>query len=142
MSKPDKTKKPLLLPMPDACTDRAVLVMLRRMGAHGLRDAHAAMLAMKHFGLAFRQPLTLLRCYIAEVAQGSRRSIHIASCCAPRMTQDEALMLETLALAQERPERATGNLDRLTAQGSTNRAFTVAAAFATALANAGLPLEG
>lgn len=142
MSKPDKTKKPLLLPMPDACTDRAVLVMLRRMGAHGLRDAHATMLAMKHFGLAFRQPLTLLRCFVVEVAQGSRRSIHIASCCAPRMTQDEAMLLETLALARTRPERATRNLDRLTGQGSTGRAFTVAAAFAAALGNTGLQLIG
>lgn len=142
MSEPDQTQSPRLLPLPDARTDRITLIMLRRMGAHGLRDARAVMLAMQHFGTGFRQPLALLRCYVSELAQASRRNIHIASCCAPRMTMDEALMLETLALARTHAERATRNLDILTEDGAIGRAFTVAAAFATALGNAGMPLEG
>ncbi|MXO90661.1 DUF6628 family protein [Pontixanthobacter aquaemixtae] len=142
MSRTEKTGQPVLLPKPHACTDRAILVMLRRMGGHGLRDATACMLAMRHFGTGFRQPLTLMRCFVAELAQGSRRSISIANCCGPMMTQDEALVLESLALSNRNPDRTMRNLGRLTGNGLVGRSFTIARAMGTALDNMGMPLEG
>ncbi|MDN3645001.1 hypothetical protein QWY75_02135 [Pontixanthobacter aestiaquae] len=116
--------------------------MLRRMGGHGLRDAKASWIGLNHFGQSFRQPLVLLRCFVAEIAQASQRSIMLANCCAPRMTEDEGLMLETLALCGRNPERAKRNLARLTDGGSTIRPFSVARALNIALENMGRPLEG
>lgn len=142
MNRSQSTDAPLLLPMPDHSTDRNVLVMIRRMAAHGLRDANAAMIGMNHFGNGFRQPLVLLRCYVAEVARASQRSIQIANCCAPRMTRDEGLMLETLALSSRAPERAIRNLQELTGSETPSRALTVAQGLNAALHNGGWRLEG
>ncbi len=133
---------PVLYPLPDAQHDRIVLKLIRRMGAHGLHDAWASWIAVQHFGAAFRQPLTLLRCFMRELALASHRPIHIASCCAPRMTRDEALMLEALALSASRPHRSRLYIRHVTDLGATARVWTVAAAFHNALANIGIRLEG
>ncbi len=142
MNQPEPSPSPVLLPKPTACTDRTVLVMLRRMGGHGLRDARATWIGLNHFGQRFRQPLVLMRCFMAEIAQASQRSIMLANCCAPRMTGDEGLLLETLALCGRNPDRAKRNLARLTDNGPTARAFSVACALNTAFENMGCPLEG
>lgn len=142
MSEYGKCGNQVLLPRPLACTDRAILVMLRRMGGHGLRDAQAAMLAMRHFGNGFRQPLTLMRCFVAELAQASQRNILIANCCAPKMTLDEGLVLEAVAMSCRKPDRTRRNMDLLTGGGPASRAITVARALNIALENAGSPLEG
>lgn len=146
MKQSDSANSPTLLPMPIHGVDRAVLIMMRRMGGYGLRDAHAAMLALKNFGTGFRQPLVLLRCYMAEIAQVSERSIMIANCCAPKMTRDEGLLLETLAQAGQQPggnpDRAQRNLQELTGGRNAGRALTVASAFSNALHTSGIQLEG
>ncbi len=142
MSTPEDSAPTLCLPLPTACTDRTILLMMRRMGTHGLRDAQAVMLAMRFFGTGFRQPLVLLRCFMAEVAQASERSIMLSPCCARRMTRDEGLLLETLAMCRQNPSRAKGDLGELTGCEHACRAFTVALAFNNALANAGRQLEG
>lgn len=142
MKQSDSANPPTLLPMPTHCTDRIILIMMRRMGGHGLRDAHAAMLALRHFGTGFRQPLVLLRCYMAEIAHASHRSIMIANCCAPKMTRDEGLLLETLAQSASNPERAQRNIHELTSSNHSRRALTIASALGNALHNSGIRLEG
>ena len=47
---------------------RLLLFVFRRMGAHGLNDAHAANALLHAFGTAFRRPLMLLRAMMADVA--------------------------------------------------------------------------
>ena len=142
MSTSDNSARIWSLPLPTACTDRTVLVMMRRMGAHGLKDAQATMLAMRFFGTGFRQPLVLLRCFMMEVAHASNRNIMLSPCCARRMTRDEGLLLETLALCSANHERARQDLGEITGRDNAERALTVAQAFNTALANMGRNLEG
>lgn len=89
----------LPLPLPEGRVERVVLICIRRMAAHGIRDAQAALIAIDTFGVNFRRPLVLMRAYIVELAQISQRSIKIAPCCAMRMTRDEGLILAALNLA-------------------------------------------
>ena len=89
----------LPLPLPESRVDRIVLICIRRMAAHGIRDAQAALLTIDTFGVNFRRPLVLLRAFIVELAQTSQRSIRIAPCCAMRMTCDEGLVLAALQFA-------------------------------------------
>ncbi len=63
-----------------------ILVAMRRMAAHGIRDAHAALLMLDLFGGRFRRPLVLLRAFMLEFARASQRSIKVAPCCSLRMT--------------------------------------------------------
>jgi len=142
MVAPKSSTQPLLLPMPDPCTDRTMIIIIRRVGGHGTRDAQASMLALRHFGQSFRQILVLARCYITEIAHASQRNIMIANCCAPKMTRDEALLLETIALSQKHPDRTARNLSELTAGGAGQRVATVARALNNALENHGFRLQG
>ena len=94
---PDQPRcRALPLALPADAGQRAVLVMFRRMAAHGLYDAHAAAIALDRFGLSFRQPLVLLRCFVHELASAANRRIAVAPCCAPGMTRDEALVVDAL----------------------------------------------
>jgi hypothetical protein len=89
----------LPLPLPPGRAERAALVILRRMAAHGFRDASATMLALDTFGIDFRRVMVLLRAFMVELARCSSRTIQLAPCCAMRMTEDEGLMMEALMLA-------------------------------------------
>lgn len=142
MAEPKSSTQPTLLPMPDLCTDRTMIRIMRRLGGHGTRDAQASMLALRHFGQSFRQILVLTRCYVTEIAHASRRNIMIANCCAPKMTRDEALLLETIALSQRLPARTMRNLSELTGGGASQRVTTVARALNNALENQGFHLQG
>ena len=86
----------LPLPLPANPMERTVLVMLRRMAIHGLRDARASQLALTTFGARFDQVLALSRCLLHETATASKSTIRIATCCTPRMTRDEALMMDVI----------------------------------------------
>ncbi len=99
MMPPNAGDELLPLPLPEGQVDRIVLVCIRRMAAHGIRDAQAALIAIDTFGVNFRRPLVLMRAYIVELAQISQRSIKIAPCCAMRMTRDEGLIIAALSLA-------------------------------------------
>jgi hypothetical protein len=99
MNPASETGAVLPLPLPPGRAERAVLVILRRMAAHGFRDAAATMLALETFGTDFRRVLVLLRAFMVELARASHRTIQLAPCCALRMTEDEGLIMETLMLA-------------------------------------------
>jgi hypothetical protein len=48
-------------PAPIVAEQRLLLYAIRRMGAHGLNDAHAANALFGTFGRGYRRPLILLR---------------------------------------------------------------------------------
>ncbi|MDG6078495.1 hypothetical protein E3U23_04725 [Erythrobacter litoralis] len=87
---------PLPLALPTHTATRIVLVMIRRMAAHGLRDARAAMLALDVFGPQFQRPLLLTRSLVVELARTSGRRIELAPCCALGMTRDEGLIVDLI----------------------------------------------
>ena len=142
MDQPSRPAALLPLPLPDDRSDRIVLVMLRRMGGHGLRDAGAAMIALNHFGRDFRRPLVLLRAFMAELAEASERSITLAPCCAMRMTEDEGLLLEALAMTRGHSARTARNLRRLTGGERIGQPLSTAYALGAALEDLGMPLAG
>lgn len=121
-----ETHEMLPLPLPEGRTERAALVILRRMAAHGFRDAAATMLALETFGTGFRRVLVLLRAYMVELARGSNRTISLAPCCAMRMTDDEGLMMEALALAGEDSAAAARSLRLLSRNAHVGEPLSVA----------------
>jgi hypothetical protein len=130
----------LSMPIPTGAAERLTLFCIRRMGAHGIRDAHAANLMLNRFGLPFRRPLVLLRAFMVELARASRRQITIAPCCATRMTLDEARVLAALRTSAGSEHRASRHLGRLTESGQTAGSLCAAAAYNLALADLGYPL--
>jgi hypothetical protein len=130
----------LPLPLPAAATQRLVLRCLRRMAAHGTRDAQAALLAFDHFGIHFRRPLVLLRAFVTELAQGSGRRITLAPCCAMRMTRDEGWIVGVLATAATYPDCASHRLRLLTGGDQVASPLSLAVAFNQTLAELGRPL--
>lgn len=123
----------LPLPLPDRRSERHVLVAMRRMATHGIRDAHAAMLMLDLFGGRFRRPLVLLRAFMLEFARASQRSIKIAPCCSLRMTTDEGQLIEALRLASREPERAEQVLIGLSGSPCVCEPLSAAAVFGRTL---------
>ena len=113
-------------PLPRGRSERAALVILRRMAAHGFRDTAATMLALETFGIGFRRVLVLLRAYMVELARGSNRTICLAPCCAMRMTDDEGLMMEALALAATDTDAAARSLRLLSRNAHVGEPLSVA----------------
>lgn len=130
----------LPLPLPLEGTQRLVLRCVRRMAAHGIRDAQAALWMIDGFGSAFRRPLVLLRAFVAELAQASRRRITIAPCCALRMTLDEGRIVGVLATASDNPACARHHLRLLCDSAEVGAPLSVAATFNADLAALGRPL--
>ena len=131
---------PLPLPLPHSESQRLVLRCLRRMAAHGVHDAQAALWVFECFGLGFRRPLVLLRGFVLEIAQFSQRRIQVAHCCALRMTHDEARLIGVLATAAESPACAHRHLRELTGGDDAASPFSLALAFNAALEELGRPL--
>lgn len=117
---PSSPRCALALPLPQAPQERVLLVMFRRMAIHGLQDSRAAMLALHHFGGGFRRPLTLMRCFMHELATGSTRHIRIAPCCASRMTLDESLMVGSVMRGE------LASIEALTEAQDPQRPFMIA----------------
>lgn len=130
----------LPLPAPEDRMQRLVLFAVRRMGAHGVRDAYAANLLFSNFGINFRRPLVLLRAFMIELSQASNRTITIAPCCALRMTRDEGRIIGVLATAANDRAGAASDLRELAGDNAVSSPLTVAAAFNNALADLGRPL--
>lgn len=118
-----------LLPhsLPADPNTRIQLVAIRRMAAHGLRDAQASLLMLRWFGLDYRRRLVLLRALIHELAQVSRRTIQLAPCCAGRMTADEALLIRVLEQVGNDPADAASALIELTKTDSICQPLSLAA---------------
>jgi hypothetical protein len=130
----------LSLPAPHDPLERLLLIAMRRMGAHGLRDASAALLLFDRFGLHFQRPLVLLRAYVMELARASQRQIVLAPCCAGRMTEDEGRMIAALALALTNPVESHRQLGRLCAAAAVDQPLSICLMLAQTLADLGQPL--
>lgn len=140
MKQPEKAADLLPLPLPDGRTERILLVMLRRMAAHGIRDASAAWLALDNFGVQFRRPLVLMRSLMVELAQCSHRTIRIAPCCAMQMTRDEGLLMEALNAGGNHASRAGPALCALSGGPDICETLSLTSALNAALADMGKPM--
>lgn len=132
-----------LLPntVPDNADARLLLFSIRRIGAHGIDDAHAAHAFLKAFGKGFRRPLVLIRTFMHELATTAAQPITIAPCCCGRMTPSETALLSIISCVEADPARADLLLrDLLGVQGIDSVAMS-AGALAAAFADAGRPIS-
>lgn len=132
-----------LLPhaMPACPAARLALFAIRRMGAHGLSDAHAAHAMLTGFGESFRRPLVLMRALMAEIAITATGPVSIAPCCCMRMTTAESAMLNVLARVEVEPEIARLLLADLLGVRRIEGVLATAAAVAVAFADAARPIQ-
>ena len=129
-------------PLPSAHGDRLLLLAIRRMGAHGLADAHVAQRYIAAFGSGFRRPLILARSFMAELAATATTTIAIAPCCCARMTWAEAALLTAIGHAERRPDAARLLLADVMAERRADAIVASAAALSAAFADAGMPIGG
>lgn len=134
--------RPTHLPhmLPSCVHARLALFAIRRMGTHGLADAHAVQAIVGGFGKDFRRPLVLLRALLVELAAAAAWPISIAPCCCPRMTPAEAMLLAVLARAGASPDTAGLLLADLIGVRRADGVLATATALAAAFADAGLPI--
>lgn len=129
-------------PLPAAYGDRLLLLAIRRMGAHGLADAHVAQSFVTAFGGGFRRPLVLARSFMAELAATATTTIAIAPCCCARMTWAEGALLTAISQAECRPDAARLLLADVMAERRADAIVASAAALSAAFADAGMPIGG
>lgn len=134
---PESAPTALPFALPSNTQQRLALKCLRRMAAHGLRDAGAAMMVFDHFGIRFRRPLVLLRAFVADLARVSQRTITLAPCCAHRMTRDEARLLDAMFNAADNPGYAREQLRHLTQSTSVESPLSIAQALIAPMAGPG-----
>jgi hypothetical protein len=120
---------------------RLLLYCLRRMGAHGLNDAHAANAMLASFGASYRRPLVMLRVFVQETAQMAARRISIAGCCCMRMTFDEARLVDAIATAESDARNAALLLRQMMGTGQSLGALCAAQAVQAAFADLGRRLD-
>lgn len=118
-----------------------LLFAIRRMAAGGIMDAHAAHAIFTGFGLSYRRPLVLLRALMAELARVSSAQLMVAPCCCPRMTRDEAMLLDLIAEAPTKPGQVHHAMGDLLRVHSCLGALGSAEAVANAFADLGMPLH-
>jgi len=131
----------LLHAMPACPNGRLALFAIRRIGAHGLADAHAAHAMLNGFGEGFRRPLVLMRAMMADFAATANGPISIAPCCCMRMTAAESAVLTVLARAETAPETARLLLADLLGIRRIDGVLASATALAAAFADAGRPIS-
>lgn len=113
------------------------LYVFRRMGAHGIEDAHAANALLGTFGLAYRRPLLVMRAMVLDLSKWSRRKIRLAGCCCRRMTADEALLVEALLLADQDPDHSEALLAALLGSPHAMATLATVQAVSAAFCDAG-----
>lgn len=131
---------PLPHALPDDASARLALFAIRRLGAHGLNDAHAAHAFMTTFGEGFRRPLVLMRAFMQELAASATQPIAIAPCCCPRATPSESALLTVLTRAPSAPCTAWTLLADQLGTRDVGAVLACAEALAAAFADAGRPL--
>lgn len=131
---------PLPHALPDDANARLALFAIRRLGAHGLADAHVANAFVTHFGEGFRRPLVLIRAFMHELAATATQPIAIAPCCCPRATPSEAALINVLTRAARAPCTAWILLADQLATRDVGAVLACAEAVAGAFADAGRPL--
>ena len=120
---------------------RLLLFAIRRMAAGGVADAHAAHAIFTGFGLSYRRPLVLIRALMAELSRVSTAKLTVAPCCCPRMTCDEAMLVDLIGDAMCRPENVHEALSELLHVRTCLGVLTSAQAVAAAFHDLGMPLE-
>jgi hypothetical protein len=130
---------PRSAPAPHA--PRLLLYAIRRMGAHGLRDAHAANALLGAFGLPYRRPLVLIRALLLELARSAKGRIIIAGCCCPRITSDEAWLIEAVSVSTSDPVAARNLLAQCLGTEDCLGALLTAQAVDQAFRDLGRPLD-
>lgn len=141
MSEAAETFKLLPLPGPADQVQRLLLFVVRRMAAHGVDDAHAASALLGRFGLSYKRPLILLRALMAELARCSNRTITVAPCCCPRMTWDEARLIDVIAVSRTAVNAAWLHLELLTAEADGFAPLSAAMAVSAAFEDLGAPIR-
>ena len=133
---------PNLLPhaAPASPYRRLLLFAIRRMAVGGIADAHAAHAIFTGFGLGYRRPLILLRALMAEVSRVSAVQIKVAPCCCPRMTTDEAMLLDLIGQAPASPADVHHALGDLLHVRACLGVLASAEAVANAFSDLGMPL--
>lgn len=129
----------LPLALPEQRTERALLVAVRRMAAHGVRDVSAAWLMIDLLSTGFRRPLVLLRAFMLELAHAASAPIRVAPCCAMRMTEHEGLIMTALFNAAGDLASAEDALTRLTGSPHVFEPLSAAAVFGRAIGENGPP---
>jgi hypothetical protein len=139
---PKQSQSETLLPstIPEGRIERLLLFVIRRMAIHGLRDAHATSAMIGQFGLRHREPLVLLRGFLAELARVSLQPIKVVPCCCLRMTHDEARILSAITKANTEPAWALYHLERLTGGADAISSLSAAMAINDTLAEVGAPV--
>lgn len=120
---------------------RLLIFAMRRMAVGGLHDAHATHSIFAHFGLGYKRPLILIRAMMAEIARASHQTIKIAPCCCPRITTDEANLLQAIEYAEASPRISNATLARLMGTPDCLGVLTTAQAVAQAFHDLGRPLR-
>ncbi len=128
-------------PQPESRVARTILLAIRRIASGGLDDAYASNLLMGTLGMGYRRPLMFLRVMMAEVSRVSEKSIPIAPCCCPRMTDGEAAFLLAIDSGRDHPHVARAALARVTGTLDMLPALSVAQAIGDALDDIGQPLS-
>jgi hypothetical protein len=126
--------------MPEDANTRLALFAIRRLGAHGLGDAHVAHAFVSRFGESFRRPLVLIRAFMHELATTATQPIAIAPCCCPRTTPSEAALLTVLARASGSPCTAWVLLADQLGTRDVGAVLACAEAVAAAFGDAGRPI--
>ena len=129
-------------PLPVCANARILLFAIRRMGAHGLADAHAAQVMVTAFGHGFRRPLVLMRTLMAELASTAAGMIAIAPCCCARMTPAEAALIAIVARVDGATDTARLLATDLLGVRRVEPVLMAAGAVANAFADAGRPVAG
>ena len=132
---------PLPHALPEDANARLALFAVRRLGAHGLSDAHVAHAFMTTFGEGFRRPLVLMRALMHELARTATQPIAIAPCCCPRATPSEAALLTILTRAASAPCTAWLLLTDQLGTRDVGAVLACAEAVAGAFADAGRPIS-
>jgi len=131
---------PLPHALPDDANARLALFAIRRLGAHGLADAHVATAFVTRFGEGFRRPLVLMRAFMQELAAATTQPIAIAPCCCLRATPSEAMLLTVLTRASSAPCTAWVLLADQLGTRDVGAVLACAEAVAASFADAGHPL--
>lgn len=127
---------------PECPNARLALFAMRRMGAHGLADAHASHALFTAFGEGFRRPLVLLRALMADISGSAAGRIAIAPCCCARMTASEQALSTILTRIETAPETARLLMADLLGIRRVDGVLASAAAVAAAFADEGRPIGG
>lgn len=140
MTASTRSTRLLRVPAPAGAAERLTLYAMRRMAAHGIRDAYAANALFGAFGIGFQRPLVLLRAFMVEFAQSASRAVRLAPGCCGRMTMDEARMIAGLRDAGRDDARALRRLSHFCPAQQAGGALNAAAAYNAALADLGCPM--